>query len=290
MNEQTHNSIQRGSWCIRLLAVVWLLGSCHLTRRLSAGHPRGLNADTSIAVPAAADSSLLHQADSLLESERDTIQSKMARNQVRFQTFAARAKLNLATPKGAQQDITAFIRVQRDSAIWISIRPLLGIEYMRLLITRDSVKMINYFTKTVYLKSADSLAHLIGLPLDFRTLQNFIVGNPLYLNDSISHVHFTQSVISFRCVQGPILSQFDVFPGDFLLQENKLQDRDSSSMLSCDLVYGDYEDTDGQQISTRRRVYITTPRSTQADLKFGKIALDKVISFPFAYGDKFKIQ
>ena len=290
MNELTHTSIRRLFWCIGLLTGVWLLGSCHLTRRLSGARPPGLNADTSAAVPVSADSSLRLQADTLLENERDTIQSKMARHRIRFKTFAARAKLNLATPKGAQQDITAFIRVQRDSAIWISIRPLLGIEYMRLLITRDSVKVINYFTKTVYLKSADSLAHVIGLPLDFQTLQNFIVGNPLYLNDSISHVHFTPSVISFRCVQGPILSQFDVFPGDFLLQENKLQDRDSSSMLSCDLVYGDYENTGGQQISTRRRVYITTPKSTQADLKFGKIDLDKAISFPFAYGDKFKIQ
>lgn len=237
-----------------------------------------------------ADSSQVKPEDSLLISERDTIQAKMARHLIQFQTFAARAKLNLETPKGSQQDITAFIRVQKDSAIWISIRPLLGIEYMRLLITRDSVKAINYFTKTVFLKRSDSLARIIGLPLDFETLQNFIVGNPLYLNDSIRQVTFTPSVISFSCIQGPIRSQFVVFPGDFLLQENKVQDRDTSSALSCDLVYGDYETTNGQQISTRRRVYITTPKSTQADLKYGKIDLDKDISFPFAYGDKFTVQ
>ncbi|MCK9617218.1 MAG: DUF4292 domain-containing protein [Lentimicrobiaceae bacterium] len=76
-------------------------------------------------------------------------------------------------------------RIVKDSAIWISVSPALGIEMLRILITPDSVKMINRIEKTYYDADFQYINVLINNAVDFDMLQSLIVGNDLsyYEND-----------------------------------------------------------------------------------------------------------
>jgi hypothetical protein len=69
------------------------------------------------------------------------------------------------------------IRIRKDSVIWISISPVLGIEMMRLLITNDSVKYLNRLESTFYSGSFQFINKLINNALDFDMLQAFLTGN-----------------------------------------------------------------------------------------------------------------
>ena len=59
-----------------------------------------------------------------------------------FTTFYGRAKANYSSPK-ASGNATVYIKMRKDSIIWISITGPLNIEGARVLVTPDSVKIIN---------------------------------------------------------------------------------------------------------------------------------------------------
>ena len=68
-----------------------------------------------------------------------------------FTTFYGKAKADFSSER-ASGNVTVYIRMQKDSVIWISITGPLNIEGARVLITPDSVKIINKLEGTVQLK------------------------------------------------------------------------------------------------------------------------------------------
>jgi len=61
-----------------------------------------------------------------------------------FKTFSAKIKVDVTDSKGKQPDITAIVRILKDSAIWISLSAtFLNIEVYRVLIKKDSVILLN---------------------------------------------------------------------------------------------------------------------------------------------------
>lgn len=214
----------------------------------------------------------------------DFILQKLKENTIPFQTFSAHAKLDLTTPNGTQSGIATYIRMQKDSVIWISIRPVLGIELVRILITPDSVKMINFFKKTITLRSADSLLQLFHIPFDFSSLQDLIVGNPPVITDSIDQLeaNTTHSRISFSCQSPDWLCNYLMDTGNYLLLKNALLQKDTSTgTRSAQESFGDYMLIDQHQFSTKRHLVIQTGSETTADIKFSHVEFDKIIDFPF---------
>ena len=69
------------------------------------------------------------------------------------------------------------IRIHRDSAIWISISPIMGIEMVRVMITNDSIKYVNRIDKSYFTNNFDYINSLINSTLDYDMLQSFLTGN-----------------------------------------------------------------------------------------------------------------
>lgn len=87
-------------------------------------------------------------------------------------------------PDGLSQSFKATVRMARDSVIWASITPALGIEVARLLIRPDSLFLLSKIPGNAFY-TAEPLAHLqawTGADLDFRDLQDLLSGRPLGLD------------------------------------------------------------------------------------------------------------
>lgn len=69
--------------------------------------------------------------------------------------------------------------MRKDSAIWISLSPALGIEMARLLISVDSVKFINRINKTYFVGDYVSINKMLGTNIDFDIIQSLLIGNDL---------------------------------------------------------------------------------------------------------------
>jgi len=104
-----------------------------------------------------------------------------------FDYLVLKSKVTFKT-KDNSVNATANIRIKKDSIIWISITPGLGIEVMRSIITPDSVKIINRLDNKYDKYSIDYLKETLGVDLNFYNLQNLIVGDlllPLVHEDQI---------------------------------------------------------------------------------------------------------
>src|SRR6185369_9002330 len=67
------------------------------------------------------------------------------------------------------------VRVRKDSAIWISITPLLGIEAVRVLVTRDNMQILDRVHKTYSVYNFDYLDSLLKTQLNFEIMQAILV-------------------------------------------------------------------------------------------------------------------
>ena len=87
-----------------------------------------------------------------------------------------------------QQGFKATVRMRRDSAVSVSISPALGIEVLRLLVDKDSLKMVSDIPgdRYVFLGSVDQLSDLAKIDLDLSTLQDLLIGNPEKANEKLN--------------------------------------------------------------------------------------------------------
>lgn len=75
----------------------------------------------------------------------------------------------------------ANIRIRKDSVIWVSVNPALGIEVVRCLINQDSVFIINKLQKQYYSFSFKELSELLNFEVNYALVQSILFGNPPYM-------------------------------------------------------------------------------------------------------------
>ena len=264
---------------IFLMIISLTLGACHHARQIA----RPVFAtDTTAHATAGNDSTKVVDKEAVLYNQR--MLARIKAHHINFTTFSSKLKLDYDNDQGKSMNLTANIRIKKDSAIWISVSaPIVG-EVARALITPDSLKAINKFDKKLYLRKLSDAKELLNIPFDFNTLQDLIVGNPVFFTDSVYSVVRTPSVISFNCDGATFVSVFNVFADDFGLQQSKVTDKDSTRTVkrSCDLTYGDYRDVSGHQFANSRRVFIEEKHVTKIGMDFSKAEFDQAISLPFS--------
>lgn len=84
---------------------------------------------------------------------------------------------------GDTQGFKANVRMKKDSVIWISISPALGIEVFRVKITPDSLQYVSKIPDNKYYYSGpyEALNAIVHTDLDFEMLQEIFVGNAIGL-------------------------------------------------------------------------------------------------------------
>ena len=126
---------------------------------------------------------------------------KFITNRLHTKLFQPKLKWNTKTAKGKQPNITAYIRILKDSLIWISgYATVFNIEAFRVLITKDSVYVLDKINKEAKLRSMDYLQEVTEIPFDLKTLQNLFVGNPVFMEDSVISYKETESKILLATV------------------------------------------------------------------------------------------
>ncbi len=95
--------------------------------------------------------------------------------------FQTKAHLIWEAEKGSFQG-PATIRLVRDSAIWMSITPVLGIEAARILALQDSLHILDRLGRKHIARSWESLRNQYPFPISFQWLQTFILRYPFPYN------------------------------------------------------------------------------------------------------------
>ena len=202
-------------------------------------------------------------------------------------TFSAKLKVHYESSDGKDYEFNAFVRLQKDKIIWISINALLGFEAFRAVITPDSVKVLNKLDKVYQLRSVGYLQNISHLPFDFHTLQAIVLGNPIYLDSNILYYRKDMQGISILSI-GPIFRNYLTLNNDLSLKRSKLDDVDPLQTRSCDITYGDYEKADTAFFSTYRKIVVSEKARLDVELNFKNIRFNENLDFPFSIPKNYK--
>lgn len=267
-----------------ILMIVVLLVSCKSAKKIQTAITKTKTDTTQMIIVdnAHADSvAVIHDLMMKLNSNRI----------VNFKTFSGKVKVNYRDKEGEQPELTVFVRMQKDSLIWISVNAtIFSYEALRVLITPDSVKVLNKKDKIVQLRSVNYLKELVDLPFDFYTLQDFLLGNPIYLDSNVVSYKKNDQSITLMNVGSLFKHLLSITSGDYLLQHSKLDDVDPLRNRTADLTYTGYETTSGVKFATERRVSVSEKGKLDVDMNFKQYGFNETLSYPFSIPKNFKLK
>jgi hypothetical protein len=220
------------------------------------------------------------KTDSILMIKR-TLEN-LNHNYIDFKTFSAKIKVDYQDNKGKQPDVTAIVRIIKDSAIWISLTAsILNIEIYRVLIKRDSVILLNKQDKEVQYRSLDYLQEVTQIPFDYKTLENLLIGNPVFIDSNIVYYKKTDNQILFSMVGNYFKNLLTLSSDNYFLTHSKLDDVDITRSRTADLTYADYENKTGYNFSTYREITVSEKNKLDIRLNYKQYEFNKELSVSF---------
>ncbi len=212
-------------------------------------------------------------------------------NHIDFKTFSAKIKVDVEDNKGKQPDITAVVRIIKDSAIWVSLSAtLFNVEVYRVLITKDSVILLNKQEREVQYRSLDYLQEVAQIPVDYYILQDMLVGNPVFFNDSIVTYRQVNDLILMGTVGTVFKNLLTIKVSNKLLTHIKLDDIDISRNRTADITYDNYESNNGFNFSTYRQIIASEKNKLDLRLNFKQYEFNKELSVTFNVPKNYKIK
>lgn len=219
-----------------------------------------------------------------------TVLSNLEHNRINFNTFSAKLKVEYEDSKGKQPDVNAFIRMKKDSIIWIAVNAtFLNIEAFRILITKDHITILNRLEKRVEEHPFSFIEDIAKIPLDFNTLQDLIIGNPIYVGDKVTAYRQTENHILLSTVGKYFKNLMTLTTNNNnLIEGTKLDDLDVSLNRTADLIYGDYENKVGFFFSTYREITVAEKTKVDIRLTIKQYDFNTDLTYPFSVPKNYK--
>jgi N-acetyl-beta-hexosaminidase len=238
----------------------------------------------------------------LKEEGAEYLINKLKQNELKFSTISAKFTANFTRNKKTTQ-LSGQIRIHKDSVIWISITPMLGIEMARFLLTPDSIKYLNRINTSYLVKEFKFINQMLNKTLDFDMAQAFITGNDFSLYETntfkaaIENREYKLSTSnrlklkrfvrrSEEEISIPLQSIW-LEPESFKITRVMLKEaeRDSRKFVA---EYNSFEQVDGQRIPVQMEYKIETDEEKiQMKIEFSKVLIDQDISFPFSVPENY---
>jgi Domain of unknown function (DUF4292) len=231
--------------------------------------------------------SKLPVVDSLPEG--DSVLQNIQKNKIRFTTFSGKIKVQYEDFKGKQPDFNAFVRLYKDSVLWISINAtFLSIEAFRILITKDSIIILNKLNKQVEYHPFNYIEKIANIPLNFSILQDIIIGNPVYTGDSVVAFRHTSNHLLIGTIGKFFKNLITISADDDLIERSKLDDIEVGQNRTADLSYGSYEKNNGLSFATYREITVAEKTKVDITLSFKQYQFNSELSFPFSVPRNYK--
>lgn len=236
------------------------------------------------------------------EEGPDYLFSKLKENELNFDCLTAKFSLELLVDR----DLTTFkgqLRIKKDSLIWVSFSPALGVEAARLMISEDSVKFINRINDTYFMGDYSYVNDFLETSIDFDILQSFIIGNDFQHYDaekfrasidamdyrlSTTARHKLKKFIKQREVPQVFIQNLWLNPETFkIIKVNIKEVGNDNKKLQAN--YSKFKVIEGQLFPTKLDYEITSSDTkVDVDVRISRIILNKPIRFPFNIPSKFK--
>lgn len=209
-----------------------------------------------------------------------------------FDFFEARGKLTYEDDEQRLKS-SAIIRMAKDSLIWVSLRPALGIEALRVLIRPDSAFMIDRLHNEYMAYDIEGLSQKLNFDLDFGLLQAMILGNTLPLEGDFDDPITGEEVFLVTQRAAPFEVESQISRRNRKLLRLNVNDTLSSNRMQ--VAYEDFRSLDKNRTLPHKSfgqveyTYKGARKTSSLETVWQRISFPtEALSFPFTVPDKFK--
>ena len=262
-------------------AAFLLMAGCRTTKKITTSLPKKDTAITVVVADRHADSmKFIHD-----------VLSQLDKNRINYETFSGKIKVDYWDKDGKGPDLTVFVRMKKDSLIWLSVNAtVFSYEAFRILITPDSVKLVNKKDKVVQLRSVKYLEEMAKLPFDFKNFQDVLVGNPIFVNENVISYKQGADALTLFIVGDLFKNLLTMSNEGYALKHIKLDDIDDKRSRTCDLSYDNYVNSDGIQFATTRRISLAEKTKIDVQMEYKQFGFNESLAYPFTIPKNYKQQ
>jgi len=233
------------------------------------------------------------------------VYDKLKKNELNYSWLSAKISTR-AEIEGKKHEVTIKIRLRRDSVLWMSVSPALGIEFARIMISKDSVKYINRLEKTYYTGPINYLNKLAPIDITFDVLQAVITGNSSvkfekhpkdksekfkasvnngsYLLSTLNKRQYKKS-LSGKKFQEIIVTRIWLDPSTFKII--KSETNNIASRKNVVVEYDEYKEVESQLFPHKVILNIRAQKSINVSLDYSRVSLEEGLKLPFSIPEKY---
>lgn len=215
-------------------------------------------------------------------TEKRIADSILTARQFNYTWFHAKCKIRM-TDKESSMDFTATIRAKKDSAIWLTVSPFLGIEVARILFTKDSVFIINRINKSNDRLGYNVMRNYTDIPVSFYTIQDLLCGNTIYYQAENSLMKRQDTSLVLTSSDEKLTSSV-YLNRHYYIQQMIIQSQKAD--YSLHIQQRDYFIPDKTPFSQNRTIELRGKENISFEVLFSKLTLNEIQSFPFPINSK----
>lgn len=265
---------------IFLLCCLFVLASCHTTKKV---------VETPNATVKLKGNEIIQVFDS------------MVNKQVRFHYLTAKAAVDYTDKSGETNSFDVNIRMCQDSAIWISIIPLLGIEVSRLLVTKDSVIVLDRVHKTYLKRDMQYFEEQLKTNVSYEMLQAVMIGNYFqyqkteklksmyeeepYIILSSLNKRQVKRALEEKDPTKPVVQDFWI-DGNYRIARSRITDEKLDRWVETN--YKNFTDVNGYLFPLNLVITLASNTPTIMKIEYTKVSTMEELSMPFTVPEKYQ--
>lgn len=201
--------------------------------------------------------------------------------------------------KNKNLPIRGIIKINRDSCIWVSIRPGLGIELARLLLTKDSVKFIDRMKTEYFIGDYKYFENQLNIKLDYKIIQA-ILTNEFFIYPAEND--FVSDLVNFKLLEEKgkkILLKKNILNNDTVMQKISIRSNEvkifevisemSKQKRKLKIEYTDFQKLNNKSLPKNIMTKITENNEKLIlDLTYNNIKTDKKFKPTFRISKRYK--
>ncbi len=197
--------------------------------------------------------------------------SKLNINNLDFEYMSLRTKIKYAD-NAKSQKATANIRFKKDSLIWFSITPGLGIEAARGLISQDSIIILDKIHKQYSILKFKDLSERFHFDLDFNLIQSVLIGNMIWEVEASDKIIKEPGLYNVTKKNGDLTISHLI--GNNTMKLEKIFAISDSTQSSLDINYKDFVLIGDKAFPKSVNIYIKDKPKRRKSEKFSNITLE----------------
>jgi len=213
-----------------------------------------------------------------------------------FRYFSGRLSVHYQKGKDEPVSFRVQIRTKKDSLIWMSLVPAMGIEAARVVLTTDSVKMLNRMKKNYVIGSYRLLDSLMHTQITFSMVQallfaRVVVGPRIDSSATIDNgmylLNIKTQLSDFQGHHHVLEQKAWLNPQLFTLRRLELQDNRFPGKKMI-ILYDSYQTVSNTTLPQKMKIILWAKEKMIIDITFKKAEVNVPHHFPFIVPSKYK--